>query len=105
MAPGARQPLSDLPVSMTSDRDWFRAEFQVANVDLSNVTLKVEGDQLIVKIGLGGGEETDDGRVRRVEASARIWERSFKLQFKPNLSATRVSVSPGAVTVEAARSR
>lgn len=97
--------MADLPVAVTMDQDWFRAEFTVAGVDPSNVTFRVDGDQLVVTIGLGGGVESVDERMRRVEASAQIWERSFKLSFKPSLAAVRATVKADRVIVEAARQR
>lgn len=97
--------MADLPVAVTMDRDWFRAEFSVSGVDPSNVTFRIDGQQLVVTIGLGGGVESLDGRMRRVEASGQIWERSFKLSFKPSLSAVRATVERERVVVEAARAR
>jgi HSP20 family molecular chaperone IbpA len=105
MVRSATAPMADLPVSVTMDKDWFRAEFTVAGVDSSNVAFRVDGDQLVVTIGLGGGVESVDARLRRIEASAQIWERSFKLSFKPSLSAVRATVKPDSVLVEAARRR
>lgn len=98
-------PKPDLPVSVTMDRDWFRAEFTISGVDPSNVTFRVDGDQLVITIGLGGGTQSDDGRMRRLEASAQIWERSFKMSFKPTLGAVRATVKADSVLVEAARRR
>jgi HSP20 family molecular chaperone IbpA len=101
----AGEPPQELPVDATMDREWFRAVFAVSGVEPDNVTLRVEGDQLVVTIGIGGGIERIEQGSRRVEANARIWERSFKLSFSPVLSATRTTVTSDSVTVEAARLR
>lgn len=98
-------PMADLPVAVTSNKDWFRAEFTVTGVDPSNVTFRVDGQQLVITIGLGGGVESVDERTRRLEASGQIWERSFKLPFKPSLAAVRATVEPKRVIVEAGRAR
>jgi HSP20 family molecular chaperone IbpA len=105
MIQSAVAPMADLPVAVTMDRDWFRAEFAIEGVDPSNVTFRVDGQQLVVTIGLGGGFERDDERMRRIEASGQIWERSFKLDFKPSLAAVRATVEAKRVIVEAARAR
>ena len=105
MVKSTAAPMADPPVSVTMDQDWFRAEFTVAGVDPSNVTFRIDGDQLVITIGLGGGVESVEERMRRVEASAQIWERSFKLSFKPALSAVRATVHPDRVILEAARPR
>ncbi len=101
---GASAP-TDPPMTVVSEKDFFRAEFKVADIDPSNATARLEGNDLVVTIGRGGGEETWDNQVHRANATAQLWERSFRLSFKPTLADIRVTVTPIAVVVEAKRPR
>lgn len=98
-------PPTDPPMTVISEKDFFRAEFRIADIDPSNATARLEGHDLVVTIGRGGGEETWDDQNHRATATAQLWERSFRLSFKPSLADIRVTVTPVLVVVEAKRPR
>lgn len=105
MAGQGPNPPADPPMTVVCDKDFFRAEFKVADIDPSNASARLEGNDLVVVIGRGGGEETWDDQSHRAKASAQLWERSFHLSFKPTQADIRVTVTPVEVVVEAKRPR